>query len=107
MRATHAEFLGAADAFYISLGLAYSAFNQEDEETLTEDEEFQINNAIRPQANEFFTALAAVELLVNTEVAAAADKLRDEFEDPDDKTYDALRKNFIHLAKEEIQEQRE
>jgi hypothetical protein len=105
-RATHGEFLGAADALYISLGLADSVFNK-GEAILTDDEELQITNAIRPEAREFFTAGAAVELLVNPEVAAAADKLRVELLDPDEATYDALRKNFIRLAKEEIQEQRE
>ena len=92
--------LGASDAFYISLGLAYDAFNK-DEETLTDDEKLQINNAIRPQANEFFRAVAAVELLVNPEVAAAADKLRDESKTPTSRHMTRY-KNLIRLAKEEF-----
>ena len=105
-RATHGEFLAAADAFYLSLLLAHSVYNVDDE-AITDAENLQITDAIRPEAREFYRAGAAIELLVNSEVAAAADKLEDEFEDPDEETYDALRKNFIRLAKKEIQEQRE
>jgi len=106
-RATHGEFLAAADAFFISLGLAYSVYNKDDEAIITDAEDLEITKTIRPEAREFFRAAAAVDLLVNPEVAAAADKLEAQFENPDENTYDALRKNFIRLAKEEIQEQRE
>jgi hypothetical protein len=105
-RATHGEFLAAADAFFLSLGLAHSVYNTGDE-AITDAENLQITNAIRPEAREFYRAAAAVELLVNPEVEAAANKLELEFEDPDEKTYDALREDFIRLAKQEIQEQRE
>jgi hypothetical protein len=50
---------------------------------------------------------AVLELLANTEVVDAADELREELENPGEATYRALRNNFVRVAKEEIQEQRE
>ena len=100
-RATHARYLGAADACFIAQGVAKDIVIEDG--VPTQNEEVAAVGFLRPQLLELFGTQGAVALLTNSDVAAAADKLTDELEDPDLNRYDALRSEFIRLAREEIE----